>query len=463
MIDINVLQQDLTAQLALVTAKKVSAEELNQQQMALIKKLNPTINAFISVNEALGEHAAENLANPLAKSALANNILSGLTIAVKDNIDVQGFNTTAGLEILRESTPTNDAFVVKKLRRAGANFSGKLNMHEGALGATNQNAHYGNCANPHNVSLTPGGSSGGSGAAVSACMTPLALGSDTMGSVRIPASYCGVFGLKPSRGAFSNNGTVACSRILDTIGPLARSARDLSLAFNLMVGFDMHDAYSQSLTFNKPAYDKPILLIPDDLSLLGVDDDIIDDFNQNIEAFKAMGCQLKTFAIDHYNFSAARRAGLIICEAEMRVEHAAHWQNNREQFSPYLESLLTYIDTKSPMDVIKAERVLDNAIIEARNILSEGDFMLMPTTPQRAFSFNEAIPANQADLTSLANQAGLPAVSLPMKSSHALPCGMQIVGKHGSDVALLALAEQWQTHTQFEYKIPATICELLSA
>jgi aspartyl-tRNA(Asn)/glutamyl-tRNA(Gln) amidotransferase subunit A len=175
-----------------------------------------------------------------------------------------------------------------------------------------------------------------------------------------------------------------------------------------------------------------------------------------------MGCEIKTFDISHYNFSAARRAGLIICEAEMRVEHEAYWLNNNEKFSPYLKSLLSYIDKKSPMDVIKSERVLDNAIIEARNILSQGDFILMPTAPQRAFSFNDAIPANQADLTSLANQTGLPAVSIPMITDNVLPSGMQLIGKGASDLALLALAEQWQTHTQFQYKIPNIIIELLA-
>lgn len=449
MIDITILQQDLTAQLALVKAKQVSAQEINQQQMALINKLNPTINAFIAVNDTLAE-------------TQTNSELFGLTVAVKDNIDVKGFNTTAGLEILRHSRPEQDAFVVNKLRNAGANFSGKLNMHEGALGATNQNAHFGNCVNPHNLSLTPGGSSGGSGAAVSACMTPLALGSDTMGSVRIPASYCGVFGFKPSRGALSISGSVACSRLLDSIGPIARSARDLTLAIKLMAGFNINDASSQAISFDQTSLNKPVLLIPDNLATLGIDDDIIEDFNQNLNAFKSMGCEIKTFDISHYNFSAARRAGLIICEAEMRVEHEAHWLNNNEQFSPYLKSLLSYIDKKSPMDVIKSERVLDNAIIEARNILSQGDFILMPTAPQRAFSFNDAIPANQADLTSLANQAGLPAVSIPMVTDNALPSGMQLIGKGASDLALLALAEQWQTHTQFQHKIPNTIIELLA-
>lgn len=450
MIDLTLLAQDLTGQIELVRSKKLSAQEINQQQLALIEKINPTINAFISVTETLEEH-----------SSLETNVLSNLSIAVKDNIDVSGFNTTAGLLVKKNIKATSDAFVIAKLRAAGGVFSGKLNMHEGALGASNQNAHFGNCYNPHQLDASPGGSSGGSGAAVASGMTALALGTDTMGSVRIPASYCGVFALKPSRGALSNKGTIACSRIMDTIGPIARSARDLSLAMNIMSGFDLEDANSRDISFIDDLPNRPILLVPEELESFGVSQDIIADFTRSIDAFKLMGCQIKYFSMNDYDFGAARRAGLIICEAEMRVEHQQDWHNNRSGFSPYLNNLLSYIDRKSPMDVISAERHLDKAIVKGRSILKHGHFILMPTTPQRAFTFEQPVPANQADLTSLANQAGLPALSIPMISANALPIGMQLVGPSGSDFQLIALAEKWQQHTEFTYRLPPTIAELL--
>jgi aspartyl-tRNA(Asn)/glutamyl-tRNA(Gln) amidotransferase subunit A len=457
MIDVNVLQQDLTEQISLVKAKQLSADELNQQQLSFIQKVNPYVNAFISVNNELATSSAT------TNTSVSNSKFMGVSIAIKDNINVQGFNTTAGLEIYRHNKPTTNAYVVQQLQNAGAVFSGKLNMHEGALGASNQNAHYGNCFNPHQLSQTPGGSSGGSGAAVASCMTPLALGTDTMGSVRIPASYCGVFGFKPSKGLVSNRGTVTCSRIMDTVGPIARSARDLTLALNIMAGFDSLDANSQQISLAADLPAKPVLLVPENLEVLGIDESIIDDFHQNLDAFIGMGCTIQTFDISHYNFGAARRAGLIICEAEMRVEHEHHWVNDNEKFSPYLKQLLSYIDRKSPMDVIKSERILDRALIQAREIFSKGDFILMPTTLQRAFSFNDPVPANQADLTSLANQAGLASVSIPMISQNLLPAGMQIVGRNGSDFQLLSLAEKWQQHTEFSYKLPQVIHNLLKA
>ncbi|SEK81251.1 aspartyl/glutamyl-tRNA(Asn/Gln) amidotransferase subunit A [Colwellia chukchiensis] len=468
MIDIDVLQLDLHEQISLVKSKQLSAEELMLQQQALIDVVNPKVNAFISVNEqnthALNMHSLSN--KTLNSASPSENIFAGVSIAIKDNIDVLGFNSTAGLETRRNVTAKSDAFVVDRLRQAGATFSGKLNMHEGALGASNQNLHYGNCYNPHQLSLSPGGSSGGSGAAVASCMTALALGTDTMGSVRIPASYCGVFGFKPSRGALSNHGTVICSRVMDTIGPLARSARDLTKAFNIMAGYHMEDAQSQSINFIKTLPNKPVILVPENLESLGVEADVIEDFNKNIAIFTSLGCQLKPFSFNDsgfgkYDFGEARRAGLIICEAEMRVEHEQDWQTHLNQFSPYLQQLLSYIDKKSPMDVIKSERVLDQAVVKLRQLLAQGDFMLMPTTPQRAFSFTDSAPANQADLTSLVNQAGAAAVSMPMLTDNALPIGLQLIGAHGSDLQLLALAEKWQHMTEFKYKMPQAIVNLV--
>ena len=403
MIDIDVLQLDLNEQISLIKSKHLSAGELFSEQLALIDIVNPNINAFIAVNS---NDNTEMIGNTLSKKSFA-----GVSIAIKDNIDVLGFNSTAGLETRRNVIAKQDAFVIDRLRKAGATFSGKLNMHEGALGASNQNLHYGNCYNPHDLSLSPGGSSGGSGAAVASCMSALALGTDTMGSVRIPASYCGVFGLKPSRGALSNRGTVVCSRTMDTIGPIARSARDLTTALNIMAGYDLEDAQSKAVNFSQQLPANPILLVPDNLEALGIEADVIADFDKNIEVFKALGCQIKYFSIADYDFGAARRAGLIICEAEMRVEHAKDWEAHLEQFSPYLQRLLSYIDRKSPMDVIRSERVLDEATVRVRQLLAQGDFILMPTTPQRAFAFEDGAPANQADLTSLANQAGAAAIS----------------------------------------------------
>lgn len=448
MTDITVLSQDLVAQTELIRTGQLSAYELMNMQLKHIHKLNPKLNAFIQVNEVDPQQGVN-----------YNSPLVGVSIAVKDNIDVTGFNTTAGLATRQSRQANEDAFVVAKLRQHGAQFSGKLNMHEGALGASNHNSHYGDCYNPHLLGHSPGGSSGGSGAAVASAMTALALGTDTMGSVRIPASYCGIFGFKGSRGVISNRGSVVCSREMDNIGPMARSARDLQLAFDIMRGFDWQSAQSQALKLTTDLPEKPILLVPDDLDQLGVEQNIIDDFNNNLQAFIDLGCQIKYFSLSGYDFAAARRAGLLICEAEMRIEHGDDWQHNQELFSPYLTSLLSYIDRKSPMDIIDCERVLDNAKVFARGLFQQGHFLLMPTTPQRAFSMTESAPANQADLTSLANQAGLCAVSMPMLTDHSLPAGMQLLGPSGSDLQILKLTADWQQLSQYQYQYPQALVD----
>jgi aspartyl-tRNA(Asn)/glutamyl-tRNA(Gln) amidotransferase subunit A len=444
--DIALLSQDVSTHIALIKDKQISATELATEQYALIEKLNPKINAFISYK--MPQFADE--------PSYARSLFQGVCLGIKDNIDVQGFATTAGMATRVGRNAKQDAFVVNRLRQTGAHFIGKLNMHEGALGATNQNEHFGNCHNPHKQGYTPGGSSGGSAAAVASGMVGLALGTDTMGSVRIPAAYCGIFGFKPSRGAVSNHGSVICSRLMDSIGPMARSAKDLSLAMNVMKAFDEGCASSVDFSvFNSsPDSSNKVLLVPQNLEELGVAPDIVADFEANLCAFKDLGFTLEYFDFSDYHFAAARRAGLLLCEADMRIEHQEDWQHNQHKFSDYMRAMLSYIESKSPMDIMQSERVLDKATVFARQLFKQGSVILMPTNLQRAFSFDDPVPANQADLTSFANQAGLPAVSLPMLSDNPLPAGMQIVGPLGSDSQLLNIAERWQYHTAFCCTLP---------
>lgn len=447
-VDKALLQLDFTAHRDMVRSGEVSAFEILQQQFSCIEQLNPLLNAYLAV-ATVDSNTRDRI------ESLANTKFAGLSFAVKDNIDVKGFATTAGMATRIGQMPENDAFAITKLREAGASFIGKLNMHEGALGATNQNYHFGNCYNPHKVGFTPGGSSGGSASAVAAGMTSLALGTDTMGSVRIPASYCGIFGFKPSRSAVSNRGSVVCSRLMDTFGPMARSARDLTFAMQIMSQLDNKSADSIAINHQPELNAKSTtLLVPENLSELGVDINIIADFESNLHAFKDLGCLIERFNFTNYDFAAARRAGLLICEAEMRIEHADDWANNRDKFSPYMQSMLGFIDSKTPMDIIQSERVLDDAVVFSKQLFQKGDLLLLPTAPQRAFSFDESVPSNQADLTSFANQAGLPAVSMPMKTTAELPAGMQLVGPPGTDFLLLELCEQWQKETQFNYQLP---------
>jgi aspartyl-tRNA(Asn)/glutamyl-tRNA(Gln) amidotransferase subunit A len=445
---------DLTGQRELVRDKKLLASDVLAAQNKMISQYEPSINAFIA--QASEKQISDQCCAIQDTSNVDSKLICGLSLAIKDNIDVEGFATTAGFETRKDCMAQVDAPVINLLKKAGAVINGKLNMHEGALGATNQNLYFGDCHNPLRHGFTPGGSSGGSAAAVAAGFCSAALGTDTMGSVRIPASYCGLFACKPSKGAVSNRGSVTCSRELDNIGPIARSARDLTLLMRIMAQYDPLSAQSVSFSFPNrgSSASSGTILIPNDMTFLGVDESIIDDFYDNIKRFEKMGFTLKEFNFEQYDFASARRAGLLICEADMRAEHADDWLNKQALFSPYMRSMLSFIDRKSAIDLIHAERQLDQAKVYAQQLFQQADYILMPTTPQRAFAFSDKVPANQADLTSLANQAGLPSVSMPMLSSADLPAGMQIVGPSGSDFMLLNIVEKWQQESGFTYRLP---------
>ena len=217
---------NLTAleQARLIAAGRVSERELLDLQHAAIARSNPVLNAFVAVIDH----------DDAATAVESVSDLRGTSFAVKDNIDVRGLPSHAGLRALRARPATSDALAVAQLRAAGLHCLGKLNMHPVALGTTNHNSDFGNALNPWRTSCTPGGSSGGSGAAVAAGLCGLALGTDTMGSVRIPAAHCGVVGFKPSAGVIATNGVFPLSTLLDCVGLLARSVADIAAAFALV-------------------------------------------------------------------------------------------------------------------------------------------------------------------------------------------------------------------------------------
>lgn len=453
-IDAALLGEDMTSHLARLERGELDCSDLLEQQLAAIDASQPVLNAFLAVDlEAARRAADQSDARRRADTARA---LEGVPVAIKDNIDAVGFATTAGMATRRDAAPSSeDSPVVARLREAGAVILGKLNMHEAALGADNNNPHFGACHNPHRPGFTPGGSSGGSGAAVAAGLCSAALGTDSMGSVRIPASYCGVVGLKPGWGAISTRGTVALSHRLDHIGPLARSARDLRLLLPVLAGFDPASAQSRAIHF-APASSGPLRLgVVDFGDTVECDPGIAEAFKDGLQILLGLGHQrvdlpAPTFAPGH-----SRRAGLLVCEAEMLIEHADDWQHQRERFSPLLQKLMGYAERKSASDLVAAVRVLDQAQVQLQQWLAQCDVLVMPTTLQRAFSFDTATPANQADLTGYANFAGNPALSVPLAVGDGeLPLGLQLVGDIGDELQLIALAEAFQQAIGWQPSLP---------
>jgi aspartyl-tRNA(Asn)/glutamyl-tRNA(Gln) amidotransferase subunit A len=432
---------DLTAQRDAMARGEFDSQSLVGAYLDAIAVAQPRLNAWIALNRdaALREAAASDA----HRRAHGPRPLEGVAIAIKDNLDVAGYRTTAGMATRRDApVAQHDAPAVARLRAAGAVIVGKLNLHEAALGADNDNPHYGACHHPQRHGWTPGGSSGGSAAAVAAGLCSAALGTDSMGSVRIPASYCGVYGLKPSWGLVSPRGSVIVSRRLDHVGPLARSARDLGLLVEVLAGHDPECAESRRIALTPASSGPSVIGVPETTGIT-IDDDVRIAFDAGLARLRDLGHRIVPLPAPGIEPGRLRRAGLLVCEAEMLVEHADDWATRRDLFSPTLAAMLAWAESKTARDYAAADRLLDAGAVTMQRWLAACDVIAWPTTPQRAFAFGTPVPANQADLTCLANMAGVPALSLPLPvAAGELPVGMQVVGQVGAERSLVALAEQ---------------------
>lgn len=433
---------------AALAAGELSAVELSRAYLERIDACNGQINAYLHVaaDAALAQAAASDRRRAQGK---AYHPLDGIPFAIKDNIAVADMPLTAGLQVRRGRIATEDAHCVHKLRRAGAVFLGKLHLHEGALGADSDNPFYGRCHNPLRQGYTPGGSSGGSAAALSAHLCALSLGTDSMGSVRIPAAYCGVVGLKPSSGRVSQRGLVTVSRRLDQVGPMARNCTDLAPVLQQISGVDPRDPESRLVTLAhaERAPQRLRVGVLANLHAHGVEADVATVFGLALSRLESLLPMAELIEFADFDFGRSRRAGLLLCEAEMNVVHAEDLEAHPDAFSPTLSAMLAYARSRSAVEACAARRLLDQAIVKAREVFARLDVLLTPTTPQAAFEFGEKVPVNQADLTSFANFAGIPALSMPMGvAANGLPVGLQLLGPLGSDLQLMALAERIEAH-----------------
>ena len=412
--------------------------------LARIDAHEPAIRAFVTLDRA-GAGRAAGEADRRQASGLVRGPLDGVPVAIKDNIDVAGLPTTGGFGRFRDRIAGTDAPVVARLRAAGAIIVGKLNLHEGALGATTDNVHFGRTINPAAADHTPGGSSGGSGAAVAARFVPLALGSDTMGSVRIPAAYCGVHGLKPTEGLVPRTGTVPLSWLLDTIGPIARSVADLAEAIHAIRGFDAADELSREAPDGWTAFGDS----RQDLSgvTVGLPTNVADDaldrtvaaaYARAVEAARTLGASVVRIAVDDWRPDMDRRAGLLVSEAEVAAELEGVLSDGRHGFGETFLSMVDYGRRTPVTKLARAYRSVRRAGAAGRRALERVDVLLMPTAPQTAFPHDADPPANQADFTALANFSGLPSLAIPV-AGEGLPAGVQLLGRPFDESRLLAI------------------------
>jgi aspartyl-tRNA(Asn)/glutamyl-tRNA(Gln) amidotransferase subunit A len=342
----------------------------------------------------------------------ASGVLDGMTIAIKDNIDVAGLPCAAGIGALRERRPSNDAPCVARLRAQGALIVGKTNMDEAALGALGDNPWFGRCENPRRSGCTPGGSSAGSAAAVAAGLCIAALGTDTLGSVRIPASYCGVVGYIPSAGLIDRTGVVPLAPSLDRVGVLSRNVADAARVASVMAGRTL------------VATDSPVKIG----LLRGLQSFVAAPVLAALEAMarRLPHCHLIDARLD---FAAARRGAWLLAEIEGARVHAELLSNPSSQLSAPLRAALEFGRRADDERISLALGVLETTKAKLRQALEECEVLLLPTTPQTAFSFGAPVPQTQADLTAIANIAGLAAISVPAPlRSDELPIGLQCMG-----------------------------------
>lgn len=353
-----------------------------------------------------------------------NGLLAGFSIAVKANIDVKGWPTTAGVKA-RADLAAADAPVVALLRGAGAAIVAQANMQEAAFGTTTDNPHFGRTANPHRGGRSAGGSSGGSAAAVASGMVRAALGTDTLGSVRIPAACCGIYGLKPTYGLVRDAGLVPLAAGLDVIGPLARSIEDLARLAGVMMELG-------------PVRDVLRVGTLADVEAAEMQPAVRDGGASARTALRGLGVEVVALPLAGLNLTAARMGGFFEAAEEARQTFAP--QLAAGAMSAAFLALLDYAASAPRARVERAQAARAAAREAVLAALTRVDAILLPTTPQVAPPHGPS-PNNQANFTALANLAGVPALALPVGvDGDGMPVSVQLMGRAGDEASLLALA-----------------------
>jgi aspartyl-tRNA(Asn)/glutamyl-tRNA(Gln) amidotransferase subunit A len=469
-----------------LAARQISSVELTGLYLDRIKRFDPQLNSFITVTEsqALAQAAAADAARAAGKAVA----LTGVPIAHKDIFCTQGVKTSCASKMLDNFIAPYNATVVEKMNAAGLVMLGKTNMDEFAMGSSNESSFYGPVKNPWNTAFVPGGSSGGSAAAVAARLAPAATGTDTGGSIRQPASLCGITGLKPTYGRVSRWGMIAFASSLDQGGPMAQTAEDAALLLNVMAGFDPKD--STSTHIDVPDYTATLndsieglrIGLPKEFFGEGLDADVEQCVRDAIREYEKLGAKVVEISLPNTHLSIPAYYVVAPAEASSNLSRfdgvrfgyrcndpenleALYKRSRGEGFGEEVKRRIligTYALSAGYYDAyyLKAQKVRRLIKNDFDAAFANVDVIMGPTAPHAGFKLGEKaanpVALYLSDIYTIAvNMAGLPGLSLPAGQSNGLPVGLQIIGKHFAEARLLNVAHRFQQATDWHLQIPA--------
>lgn len=464
----------------LLLRKEISAFDLTKEFFDYIEEKDKEIGAYLTLQKEEALKMANEIDQKIARGEKIS-LLGGVPMAVKDNILVKDWLTTAGSKILKNYRASYDATVIKKLKKAGAIILGKTNLDEFAMGSSTENSAFQLTKNPLDLERVPGGSSGGSAAAVASHQAVYALGSDTGGSVRQPAAFCGLVGLKPTYGAVSRFGLIAMASSLDQIGPITKNVEDAALVLETIAGYDPYDATTEKFQFKAEEIYRLKNLknfrlgIIKECEIEKLDKNFQELFNKSLKIFESLGAIIEEVSLPHISKSLACYYILMPAEVSSNLARYDGLRYSPADFSASLKDLFfkqrgenfgkevkrrillgTFVLSTGYYEAYyrQAQKVQKIIKSEFQNILEKYQILLSPTTPSVAFRFGEKINDPLAmylsDIfTVSANIAGLPAISLPLWKKSFLPYGLQLTSDAFNEKILLAVARLFEEASNY--------------
>ena len=461
---------------------EITSEDITKSYVSRINEKEDDVEAFVTVLSEDAENKAKEIDQKIEKGEITNK-LAGIPIGIKDNICTKGIKTTCSSKMLEDFVSPYDATVMDKINAENLITIGKLNMDEFAMGGSTENSYFKKTKNPWNLSKVPGGSSGGSAAAVASQMVPWALGSDTGGSIRQPSAFCGVVGLKPTYGLVSRYGLVAFASSLDQIGPITKDVRDSAILLNIIAGHDEKD--STSVDMPKKDYEKTLtgdikglkIGVPKEFFGEGINEEVKESLKQAIETYKKLGAEVEEFSLDIAKYALATYYIIACAEASsnlgrfdgIRYTYRAkdfkdlkdlYKKTRSEGFGAEVKRRIilgTYVLSSGYYDAYykKAQQVRTLVMNEFNKGFEKYDVILTPTSPTVAFGIgeksNNPLEMYLADICTVSvNIAGLPGISIPVGvDKEGMPIGMQLIGNRFQEETILNAAYALEQEIKF--------------